>query len=75
MGCLMKTITVQLQTNKAFRYFENLLELYEGWGSIHGKDDIHLHLSAPNYSLKAPVKQSWLKDYGHQMGLLVSDLS
>lgn len=30
----MKTITVQLQTNKAFRYFENLLELYEGWGSI-----------------------------------------
>ncbi|HIC1812400.1 TPA: hypothetical protein ACW0JM_001992 [Escherichia coli] len=71
----MKTITVQLQTNKAFRYFENLLELYEGWGSIHGKDDICLHLSAPNYSLKAPVKQSWLKDYGHQMGLLVSDLS
>lgn len=54
----MKTITVQLQTNKAFRYFENLLELYEGWGSIHGKDDIYLHLSAPNYSLKTPVKQS-----------------
>lgn len=54
----MKTITVQLQTNKAFRYFENLLELYEGWGSIHSKDDIYLQLSAPNYSLKTPVKRS-----------------
>lgn len=71
----MKTITVQLQTNKAFRYFENLLELYGGWGSIHSKDDIYLKLSAPNYSLKTPVKRSWLKDYGYQMGLLVSDLS
>lgn len=71
----MKTITARLQTNKAFRYFENLLELYEGWGSINSKDDIYLQLSAPNYSLKTPVKRSWLKDYGHQMGLLVSDLS
>lgn len=71
----MKTITVRLQTNKAFRYFENLLELYEGWGNINSKDDIYLHLSAPNYSLKTPVKRSWLKDYGHQMGILVSDLS
>lgn len=71
----MKTITVQLQTNKAFRYFENLLELYEGWGNVHSDDDIYLQLSAPNYSLKTPVKRSWLKDYGHQMGLLVSDLS
>lgn len=71
----MKTITVRLQTNKAFRYFENLLELYEGWGNIHNKDDIYLQLLSPNRSLKTPVKRSWLKDYGHQMGLLVSDLS
>lgn len=71
----MKTITVRLQTNKAFRYFENLLELYEGWGSINSKDDIYLQLSSPNFSLKTPVKRNWLKDYGHQMGLLVSDLS
>ncbi len=75
MGCLMKTITVRLQTNKAFRYFENLLELYEGWGNIHSDDDIYLQLLSPNRSLKTPVKRSWLKDYGHQMGLLVSDLS
>lgn len=71
----MKTITVQLQANKAFRYFENLLELYEGWGNIHSDDDIYLQLLSPNRSLKTPVKRSWLKDYGHQMGLLVSDLS
>lgn len=71
----MKTITVRLQTNKAFRYFENLLELYEGWGNINSRDDIYLQLSAPNFSLKTPVKRGWLKDYGHQMGLLVSDLS
>ncbi len=71
----MKTITVRLQTNKAFRYFENLLELYEGWGNINSRDDIYLQLSSPNYSLKTPVKRGWLKDYGHQMGLLVSDLS
>lgn len=71
----MKTITVRLQTNKAFRYFENLLELYDGWGNIHSDDDIYLQLLSPNRSLKTPVKRSWLKDYGHQMGLLVSDLS
>ncbi|HGY5048071.1 TPA: hypothetical protein ACNV2W_003341 [Citrobacter freundii] len=71
----MKTITVRLQTNKAFRYFENLLELYEGWGNIHSDDDIYLQLLSPDRSLKTPVKRSWLKDYGHQMGLLVSDLS
>ena len=71
----MKTITVRLQTNKAFRYFENLLELYEEWGNIHSDDDIYLQLLSPDRSLKTPVKRSWLKDYGHQMGLLVSDLS
>lgn len=71
-GRMKKVFTLKLKTDKAFKYFRNLIDVHNGWGDIDN-DDIYLIMQSPSFTLKTSVTKSWFSQFHSEMGLIVSD--
>ena len=69
---MKKVFTLKLKTDKAFKYFRNLIDVHSGWGDIDN-DDIYLIMQSPSFTLKTSATKSWFSQFHSEMGLIVSD--
>lgn len=69
---MKKVFTLKLKTDKAFKYFRNLIDVHNGWGDIDN-DGIYLIMQSPSFTLKTLVTKSWFSQFHSEMGLIVSD--
>lgn len=59
---MKKVFTLKLKTDKAFKYFRNLIDVHNGWGDIDN-DGIYLIMQSPSFTLKTSVTKAGLVNF------------